>query len=335
MRTSRWSASRPRSTGSQKAPYPTKAETDASYKRLVDYALDPGRLAAVRIGIASHNLFDVAWAHLLARERGVADRVELEMLKGMAPGVARAVRDAVGGMLLYTPVVEAADFSSALAYLFRRFEENAGGENFLRHLFDLARDPAAFETERARFATAVAQRFSVSDGAAPARRPRARADGFANVPDTDPTDPAALAAIRAALAGPPAPALPPVRDAAEVDRVVAAARAGAESWRMRRPPRERAALLRRAADELEAARPALIALMADEAAKTVAEGDREVSEAVDYARYYAECALELERRAGGVRAARRRRRRARRGTSRWRFRPAASSPRSPRGTPWC
>ena len=48
--------------GWQRAPYASKAETDANFARMLDWALEPERLAHLRIGIASHNLFDVAWA---------------------------------------------------------------------------------------------------------------------------------------------------------------------------------------------------------------------------------------------------------------------------------
>ncbi len=57
------------------APYPTKADTDASYKRLLDSCLRPEWAGAVRLGVASHNLFDVAWALTLRDElAGVAAR---------------------------------------------------------------------------------------------------------------------------------------------------------------------------------------------------------------------------------------------------------------------
>ena len=59
--------------GWQQAPYPTKLETDANFKRCLDWALHPSRLVGVRIGVASHNLFDVAWAALTARRREVTD----------------------------------------------------------------------------------------------------------------------------------------------------------------------------------------------------------------------------------------------------------------------
>src|SRR4029079_15587918 len=46
--------------------------------------------------------------------------------------------------------------------------------------------------------------------------------------------------------------------------------------------------------ELAAGRGQLVATMAAEAAKVYAEGDPEVSEAVDFARWYGHCGLELE-----------------------------------------
>ncbi|MPV38588.1 aldehyde dehydrogenase family protein, partial [Georgenia subflava] len=61
-----------------------------------------------------------------------------------------------------------------------------------------------------------------------------------------------------------------------------------------RPAAERAALLRRAADELEARRGELVTQMVHEGGKTIDQADPEVSEAIDFARYYADRALELE-----------------------------------------
>ncbi|MEN3272298.1 MAG: RHH-type transcriptional regulator, proline utilization regulon repressor / proline dehydrogenase, partial [Actinomycetota bacterium] len=116
------------------APFTSKPDVDASYKRLVDAAMRVG--PALRVGVASHNLYDVAWA-LVQRDRlGATDRVEIEMLEGMAEAQARAVRAEAGSILLYAPVVKRTERDSAIAYLVRRLEENAAPENFLRHLFD-------------------------------------------------------------------------------------------------------------------------------------------------------------------------------------------------------
>ena len=48
--------------GWAQAPYLTKAEVDASFKRLIESLLDERYGDAIRIGVASHNLFDLAWA---------------------------------------------------------------------------------------------------------------------------------------------------------------------------------------------------------------------------------------------------------------------------------
>ena len=113
------------------ATWSSKRETDTNYKRVLDWAFTPEHADAVRIGVAGHNLFDVAWAWLLAKQRKVEARVDFEMLLGMATGQADAVKRDVGGLLLYTPVVHPGEFDSAISYLIRRLEENASTENFM------------------------------------------------------------------------------------------------------------------------------------------------------------------------------------------------------------
>src|SRR5690606_29832013 len=78
--------------GWRATPYPTKADVDASFLDLVDRALTPRHHGCLRVGVASHNLFHVALAHLVAVERGVTDHMDVEMLQGMAPAQARVVR---------------------------------------------------------------------------------------------------------------------------------------------------------------------------------------------------------------------------------------------------
>ncbi len=297
--------------GWESAPYATKHETDANYKRCVDTALDPQRLTGARIGLASHNLLDVAWALELARVRGVEDRLDVEMLQGMAPGSARTVRAETGGLRLYTPVVDPGDFDVAISYLVRRLEEVASPDNFLRSLLAMSEDPGLFDAEVERFRAAVAARSEVplgprrtQDRREPATDPSAArtsaADGFINEPDTDP----ALGVNRAwARAVASAPAVAPraeiVTDTAEVDRVVAAALAAGRRWRAV-PATQRRDALRRVADALAARRGELITAMVHEGGKTVGEADPEVSELIDFARYYAERALDLERVEGAM-----------------------------------
>jgi RHH-type proline utilization regulon transcriptional repressor/proline dehydrogenase/delta 1-pyrroline-5-carboxylate dehydrogenase len=143
--------------GWTQAPYGSKLDTDANYLRCLDEAFQPRSVAAVRIGVAGHNLFDIAYAWLLANERGVQDRIEFEMLLGMAQGQVAAVSRTVGHVLLYVPVVHPGEFDVAISYLVRRLEENASSSNFLSVAFDLADDPSLFERERLRFVDSVSR----------------------------------------------------------------------------------------------------------------------------------------------------------------------------------
>jgi len=275
------------------APYPTKAEVDANYVRLLDRAIGGDLVDALRLGVASHHLHHVALAVELAADRGAERQVDVEMLQGMAPAQARVVaRDVREQLVLYTPVVHVGDFDAAVSYLVRRLEENASPENYLYALFSDA-GPASYDE---RFRASVRDRDAVPVGP---RRTQDRTtevpsipESFRNEPDTDP----ALAANRdwarrAVGTAPPPVREPELTDPAAVDAVVD--RAAASSWG-ERPPRERAAVLRDAARALAAVRGDLLTVMVGEAGKTIAEADPEISEAVDFAAYYADRAEELE-----------------------------------------
>jgi len=277
------------------APYPDKADVDACYKRCLDWVLDPERMTGLRVGVASHNLFDMAWAHLLARSRGLSERVEMEMLHGIAPAQARAVRDDDGGLRLYTPIVSRRDFDIAIGYLFRRLEENTSPENFLRHLWTLEPGSGEFARQAERFRRAVTRRWDIDT--TPRRHRGGRPlppDGFGNAPDTDPSLPATQVWLQEVRAMAPGQVRTPLTTVpGPVDEALAAARAAAPEWSAR-PARERRDLLRRVADELATRRGELMATMAAEGRKTFAEADPEISEAIDFARWYAERALEIE-----------------------------------------
>ncbi len=189
--------------GWPQAPYETKVEVDANYTRMLEYGCRPEHAEAVHLGVASHNLFDIAYGLVLRESHHVEPWVEFEMLEGMANHQARVVHARAGGLLLYAPVVRAEDFHSAIAYLVRRLDENTAPENFLRHVFDLEPGSPDWIAERDRFLAAFAIKAALSDAprrtqdrradavAAPARRPLDAK--FENDPETDWT----LAANRA------------------------------------------------------------------------------------------------------------------------------------------
>ena len=285
--------------------WPDKTETDANYKRVLLHALTQERTANVRLGIASHNLFDVAFAWLLAGERGVQDAVEFEMLLGMAGAQAAAVRETVGPLRLYTPIVHPAEFDVAIAYLIRRLEEVAAPENFLSAAFALTTDEQLLERERQRFLASLAAIETLPGGPRrtqdrnlPVNEPEPGA--FSNAPDSDP----ALAAnrlwarkilmrVRDSAVGETLVHASTVIDPATLEHVLAGAAAAAPAW-ARLTGAQRAAHLRGAAVELERRRGELIEVMAAECDKTLDQSDTEVSEAVDMANYYAELGEELD-----------------------------------------
>ncbi|MEO7122841.1 MAG: bifunctional proline dehydrogenase/L-glutamate gamma-semialdehyde dehydrogenase, partial [Lacisediminihabitans sp.] len=293
------------------ATWSGKLQTDTNYKRVLNWSFQPQRTDAVRIGVAGHNLFDVAYAWLLAKSRGVEHRVDFEMLLGMASEQADAVRADVGGLLLYTPVVHPHQFDSAISYLIRRLDENASDENFLSGVFELETDRHVFAREADRFrASLEALDLEPADAAPPAsnrvqdrRAPVAPAEQptwFRNEPDTDPSTPAnrqwgrdILRRVESSQLGINLVARVHITHAATLEQVIAATVSAGEHWGQRRGS-TRAQVLRAAAESLAAQRAELIEVMASETGKTIAEGDVEVSEAIDFANYYAERAGELD-----------------------------------------
>ncbi len=279
--------------GWPQAPYTSKAEVDANYKRMVDRAFQAAATGDLHVGVASHNLFDIAWALTLRAELGIERTVETEMLEGMAPAQSRSVRAVAGSLLLYTPVVDEREYAAAIAYLSRRLDENAAPENFLHALFSITVGSPVWNTEQARFADSVVARHKVSTlprRDQDRRREQRRFDPdapFANEPDTDFTMPGNREWITTHLAT-TAPATLPrlLTQTGEVDAVVARANDAAHAWAATSCA-ERRAVLTRAAEVMAAHRGRTIAVMATETGKIVREGDVEVSEAIDMTRWAA------------------------------------------------
>ena len=181
--------------GWPQAPFRTKAETDANFKRMLHEGLREENIAAVHLGLASHNLFDVAYGLVLAHERGVLDRVQFEMLEGMANHQRRALTEVTSNLLLYAPATRRKQFTHAIGYLVRRLDENTGVDNFLSHAFKLQVDSDAWQRLTNQFVAAFGMIESLpeeprrsQDRRRPVGRPGAEdlsLEGFVNEPDTD------------------------------------------------------------------------------------------------------------------------------------------------------
>jgi RHH-type proline utilization regulon transcriptional repressor/proline dehydrogenase/delta 1-pyrroline-5-carboxylate dehydrogenase len=180
--------------GWPQAPYERKVETDANYKRMIAFALKPENICSAHLGVGSHNLFDISFALVLAFKREAIDRIQIEMLEGMANHQRRAIFEIFGRLLLYAPACKRNDFIHAIGYLVRRMDENTGPENFLRHAFKIEVDSPQWRSMESSFLESIDLMNELDD------QPRRKQDRFAppgqpepptdwrclhNEPDTD------------------------------------------------------------------------------------------------------------------------------------------------------
>ncbi len=301
------------------APYRSKSDVDASYVRLIDAALRPEHSKAVRIGIASHNLFHMTWALEVAKSRGVVDQIDIEMLEGMANAEALAVTRAGQPVLLYAPVTRKDDFAAAVAYLVRRLDENTSDENYLKAAFEISKNPTKFKEQEERFLNSISERHSVTTNSL--RHISHEATGgyiFENERNADPTEPDFIDKVSKAIKKVRAikdqefplvingkeiftkeqeEGTDPsdngkvwyhysVGSAKDVDTAIDTAKKAQGKWSSL-TIEERTAILFKAAEIMQKAITETIAVMSRDAGKTVAEADPEVAEAIDFARFYA------------------------------------------------
>lgn len=306
------------------APYLTKKDTDANYKRMMAYACDPERIQSVHIGIASHNLFDIAYAMLLRVERRMEKYLSFEMLEGMADPMRRVVQSLSGNMLLYCPVAMKDEFQNAVAYLIRRLDENTAPENFLHHAFEMLPETVAWQSQADLFSLACHEMDEVSYLP---RRQQSRFhlparqifdSPFENEADTDWSllqnikwaetilrewSDKQIDVIPLSIGGqeilsglsvekkmnPSEPQKEIYRYILggydQLETVLETAETTMKAW-SQRPLRDRLILIDHIAYQLRCHRADLIGAMVLDTAKTVAEADVEVSEAIDFAAYY-------------------------------------------------
>lgn len=281
----------------------SKAEADANYKRVLNYALTENRVKNVKIGVAGHNLFDLAWSWLLASQRGAQEGLDFEMLLGMAPNQAKVISDTVGKLVLYTPIVYPKEFDVAIAYLIRRLEEGATKDNFLSSAFQLDSEEY-FELEVQRFKSSIA--LLDTDVPIPNRLQNRQLQAaeilegpFTNAPDTDPAIPenrewakTIFRRLADSAIGEDLVTDNTIDDAVTLDQVIEIALIAQQAW-SRLSLLERSELLLRVAVVLEKNREYLIEVAMSEAGKTIDQIDTEVSEAIDFANYYAQQTLRL------------------------------------------
>ena len=267
------------------ADYPLftrKAATDVSYLACARDMLGAKHL---RAAFATHNALTVCWIlHWAGKRRDF----EFQRLHGMGEGLYEPlVRDQGYACRTYAPVGGHRDL---LAYLVRRLLENGANTSFIHQLADDALSDAAILAD-------PVEKIAAAGGARHPRIPLP-ADLFAperrNSMGIDLNDRAELARVARAIAARPHRAARKRGTTDKASAVIArSARkavgrtaGGFAAW-SRQDVDIRAACLDRLADLIEEDRDALMALLVQEARKTIPDALGEVREAADFCRYYA------------------------------------------------
>ncbi len=283
-----------------------KASTDYNYEKLTQLLLENHQY--LYTAIASHNARSLAKAIAIAKAIQVPPRAfEVQMLYGMGERYAKAIADMGYRVRIYCPFGE---LIPGMSYLIRRLLENTANSSFLRlssydgkEINELIKAPQPVDDPP----QVLGKEFA----------------GFCNAPSSDfslavtrETAQAALVKVKSLLGktylpmvnGQPMetefllnsfnPCNPEetvgkigIASISQADYAVQTAKRAFESWSCT-SPKERAEIIRRAADLMEQKRAELSAWIVYEVGKPLREADAEVSEAIDFCRYYAK---EMER----------------------------------------
>lgn len=298
-----------------------KVSTDANFEQMTRLLLENHDYLYAAIG--SHNVRSQAYAIAIARELNIPRRrIELQVLYGMADKLAKALVDQGFRVRVYCPYGE---LIPGMAYLIRRLLENTANTSFLRQnledrpIEELLAPPVMAESSD--WETNGIDKPDSDQVASASVTP-----AFANVPDTDfaiaEKREHALTAIQTVRQQLGKSYLPLVNgehintldrvdsvnpsnptevigqigllSIEQAEQAIQAAKAAFPAWK-KTPAKERANILRRAADLMEKRRAELCAWMVLETGKALGQADPEVSEAIDFCRYYADEMERLER----------------------------------------
>jgi RHH-type transcriptional regulator, proline utilization regulon repressor / proline dehydrogenase / delta 1-pyrroline-5-carboxylate dehydrogenase len=286
----------------QQPVFAHKESTDANFEQMTRLLLENHEVLYAAIG--SHNVRSQAYAMAIAEELKIPRRrIELQVLYGMADKLAKALVAQGYRVRVYCPYGE---LIPGMAYLIRRLLENTANSSFLRQ--NLEERPVE---ELLVAPQMIAETKSLTEPL------------FRNAADTDYADPQerdraqqAFQTVRQQLGKPYLPIVngETVQTNDRIDSVnpsnpseiigqvgllsveqaeeaIQAAKAAFPAWR-KTPPQQRANILRKAAALMEERRSELCAWMVLETGKPLGQADPEVSEAIDFCRYYAD---EMER----------------------------------------
>jgi RHH-type proline utilization regulon transcriptional repressor/proline dehydrogenase/delta 1-pyrroline-5-carboxylate dehydrogenase len=284
--------------------YNDKEATDANFEKLTQLMLENHQYIYSAIG--SHNVRSQAKAMAIAETLKVPRRCfEMQVLYGMGDKLAKALVERGYRVRVYCPY---GDLLPGMSYLIRRLLENTANSSFIRQsseerpVEELLASPngdskgTIHDTAKVVFPNAAdtdyanAQlRQKALNGLALVREelgktylPLVNGDRVNTIDVVDSVNPSNPKEIVGQIG---------LVNTDRAEQAIAAAKAALPQWR-KTPAKERANILRKAADIMEKRRYELTAWMTFEVGKVLQQGDAEVSEAIDFCRYYAD---EMER----------------------------------------
>ena len=296
-----------------------KSSTDYNFEKLTRMLLENHEYLYAAIG--SHNVRSQALAIAIAKELNIPSRrIELQVLYGMADKLAKTLVNQGFRVRVYCPYGE---LIPGMSYLIRRLLENTANTSFLRQ--NLEERPT--EELLAPPTMEAVEAAIESDGHLPSDQSKVNGK-FQNAPDidysiADKRDRAfvAIQSVRQQLGKTYLPLINGERvstetfvdsvnpsnpseivgkigliDVDQAEQAIQAAKAAFPTWK-KTPAKERANILRKAADLMEQRRAELSSWMVLETGKPLHQADPEVSEAIDFCRFYAD---EMERLDRGV-----------------------------------
>ncbi|MDC0980240.1 proline dehydrogenase family protein [Bdellovibrionales bacterium] len=297
--------------------YTNKAESDWNFERSARFILDNHN--DIRVALGSHNVRSIAAAMTYAEELGLPkNALEVQMLYGMAEPIKKTLVQEGYRVREYATVGE---LIPGMAYLVRRLLENTSNESFLRSKFADDVDPKILLQDPEKI-------MEISSSAPPERERQfynaalldfSKAKYRAEFSSTLESVQATLGQTSPLIIGGKEvttgdimerenPSHPKqivgrfhLASPIEGELALKEARTAFKSWKLV-PTEERAQLIDRLADLMERDRQRLAALEIFESGKPWSEADGDITEAMDFCRYYARHMRELAQRnrVGGV-----------------------------------
>ncbi|PAF52334.1 proline dehydrogenase family protein [Helicobacter sp. 13S00477-4] len=132
-----------------------KMDTDSNYNKMLDFVLEGDNYKYIKIGIASHNIFEIAYAYTRIYEKKAQESFTFEMLEGMSLQASYELSQ-MHKLILYAPVCNQEHFNNAIAYLVRRLDENTSEDNFMRYFFNLKVGSKNWEIQKQLFLDSLA-----------------------------------------------------------------------------------------------------------------------------------------------------------------------------------